>query len=83
MATIANAIYYLNSTAEYTYKDEDYSTIEWIKIDGNIPTIEEIEAAKVAFDKQETTKAADLNKKKADILDRLGITAEEARLLLS
>lgn len=83
MATIANAIFYLNPTAEYTYKDEDYSTIEWIKIEGKKPTLAEIEAAKIAYDAQEAEKEAALLAKRNQILDRLGITAEEAKLLLA
>jgi len=83
MATLANAIYYLNPTAEYSYKDEDYSTIEWIKIDGKKPTLKEIEEAKIAYDAQEAQKEAAATAKRNEILSRLGITAEEAKLLLA
>ena len=80
---LTKAIRKLKPNAEFSYTDYDYSTIEWIVLDGQAPTQKEIDAAikevKADEAQAETTKAT----AKAALLSRLGITAEEAVLLLS
>jgi len=42
---IIKAIKYLKPNAEYTFTDDDYSTIKWIKLEGKAPNKAELEAA--------------------------------------
>jgi len=80
---LVEAIKILAPTAEFSILDNDYSKITWDVLEGNAPTkaqinkvIEEIKANEAA---QAEAKAAS----RAALLERLGITAEEAALLLS
>ena len=83
MDYLFKAIRKLKPTAEFSFSDNDYSTIKWDLLDGDAPTQAEIDAAieqvKADEAQAEATKAAE----KAALLNRLGITAEEAKLLLS
>lgn len=80
MDYLALAIYALKPEAEYTYKENDYSTIEWIKLDGVAPTQAEIDStietikAKEIADKEAaaTAKEAAYNK-----LTALGLTVDD------
>ena len=80
---ITLAIRKLKPTAEFSFINNDYSSIKWDVLQGEAPTQAEIDAAieQVKADEiqAEATKATD----KAALLDRLGITADEAKLLLS
>lgn len=73
----------LRPSSEFTFNDADYSTVNWIKLDGKAPTLSEVNAMiqKIKDDEiaLEASRAAD----KAALLTRLGITAAEAKLLLS
>jgi len=77
------AIRLLKPNAEFSFTDNDYSTIKWDVLDGEAPTQTEIDAAikKVKADK--ITELAKAESDKAALLAKLGITAEEAALLLS
>lgn len=79
---LTKAIHHLKPNAEYTFKENDYSSIEWIILDGDAPTLKEIEAAHLAVKELELKSTNDLILKKNDLLQKLGITAEEAALLL-
>jgi hypothetical protein len=76
------AIKKLHPEAEFSYIEDDYSTIKWDVLDGDAPTQVEIDSEIVKIKAEEeadkSTKAAN----KAALLERLGITAEEATLLL-
>jgi hypothetical protein len=80
---LSKAILKLKPTAEFTFIDNNYSTINWIVLDGKAPTQSEIDATiseiKASEKIQETADAT----AKSALLKKLGITAEEARLLLS
>jgi len=80
---LAKAIFKLRPTAQFSISNNDYSTIKWDVLEGTAPTQAEIDVAieqvKVEEAQAEVTKA----QAKADLLARLGITADEARLLLS
>jgi hypothetical protein len=84
MDYLSRAIALLKPTAEYTYKNEDYSTIEWIKSEGKAPTQAEIDAA------IETIKAKEISDKAAaeaakqiaqSKLTALGLTVEDLKAL--
>jgi hypothetical protein len=77
------AIRKLKPNAEFSFTNNDYSTIKWDVLEGTAPTQAEIDVAieqvKVEEAQAEITKV----QAKADLLARLGITEDEARLLLS
>lgn len=83
MSYLVKAIRAIKPGAQFVFQNDDYSTIEWHTLEGDAPAAEEVEA-KVAELKAEDAKAAeDKALAKAALLDRLGITAEEAKLLLA
>jgi hypothetical protein len=79
---LIKALQSLRAGSEFTLSDGDYSTIEWHVLEGIAPTQAQIDAEIVKIKAKEeadkTAKAAE----KAALLERLGITAEEATLLL-
>ena len=79
---IVKAITKLRPQAQYTFKEHDYSTIEWFTLEGDAPTAKEITDAIIAVKAEEEAAAATAAATKAALLERLGITAEEAKLLL-
>jgi hypothetical protein len=80
---LADAIKSLRPLAEFSYTDNDYSTIKWDVLDGKAPTQAQIDAEIAKIKAAELTDAQDKAAAKAALLDRLGITADEAALLLS
>jgi hypothetical protein len=75
MISIATAIQSLSGNVEFTMVDNDLTNIQWNSEPAKIPTEKEI--------KDEYKRLMDLeNAKKADLLVKLGITADEAALLL-
>jgi len=80
---LVKAIKKLCPTAEFSFQDNDYSTVKWDVLEGDAPTQTQIDVAieqvKVEEAQAEITKV----QAKADLLARLGITEDEARLLLS
>jgi len=83
MSYLVKAIRKLKPNSEFSFNDDDYSTIKWDVLDGEAPTQKEIDDAIKAVKAEEkiaeTNRAAD----KAALLARLGITEDEAKLLLS
>jgi hypothetical protein len=82
MSYLSKAIYKLKPTAEFSFTEDDYSTIKWDVLEGKAPTqkqiddaIEQIKADEIT---QEQTKAA----AKQAILDRIGLTADELKTIL-
>jgi len=80
---LVEAIRNLKPTSEFVFTNDDYSTIEWHVLDGTAPTKAEVTAAIAEVKKAETAAQSQQAKAKADLLAKLGITADEARLLLS
>lgn len=83
MDYLNEAIKSLRPGAEFAYYAEDYSTITWSTLDGEAPTIEEIDAEIERIKADEITFAANRATAKAALLDRLGLTEADAKLLLS
>lgn len=77
------AIRKLKPTAEFSFTEDDYSTIKWDVLDGDAPSQKEIDAAIKQVKADEIAEATTKVAQKAALLDRLGITAQEAKLLLS
>jgi hypothetical protein len=84
MSYLIRAIDYLKPGAEFVFTENDYSSIEWHKLDGDAPTEKEIEAAIKEIKakdiaeakKAETDKAAAQSK-----LAALGLTADDLKAL--
>lgn len=82
MSYIAKAIYRLIPDAEFSFTDDDYSTIKWDVLTGTAPTQAKIDETIEQIKAEENTKAETDALAKAALLDRLGITPDEAQLLL-
>ena len=78
----AQAISALTNHSEWAWTGDNYSNINWVKIDTQIPTEAEIEAKIKAKEIDEIKQVKDKAKAKAALLERLGITADEAALLV-
>jgi len=80
---ILDAIFYLAPNAEFSFIEADLSTLVWDSKDIEQPTdaaiIAAIPVAKTAIEAEAKASAA----AKSALLDRLGITAQEAKLLLA
>jgi hypothetical protein len=81
--TIAQAIQSLKPGAEFSYQNEDYSTIKWDVLEGSAPTAKQITDEIKRLTTLKQTEAISKAEAKTALLDRLGITEEEAELLLS
>lgn len=67
---------------EWTISEDDYESIIW-KDDKVLLTKEQFEAGFAKYDTWKAQQDADKAAEKAALLDRLGITEAEAKLLLS
>jgi hypothetical protein len=83
MNYITKAIFNLKPNAEFSYQNEDYSTIQWDILDGEAPTQKEIDDEIKRIKAEEIAQEKSKAIAKSALLDKLGITAEEASLLLS
>ena len=81
--SLTKAIKKLKPNAEFSFTDDDYSTIKWDVLEGEAPTQAEIDAAIEQVKADELAEAEAKAAQKAALLDRLGITEEEAQLLLA
>lgn len=79
---LSAAIKSLRPNAEFSYVDGDYSTIKWDILEGNAPGIKEIEAEMTRLKELDIQAEADKEAAKTALLAKLGITADEAKLLL-
>jgi hypothetical protein len=77
------AIRKLRPNAEFSLTNNDYGTIKWDVLEGDAPTQAEIDAAIKQVKADEVSQAKARAAQKAALLDRLGITEEEAKLLLA
>jgi hypothetical protein len=80
---LADAIKSLRPGSEFSYINNDYSTVNWIILEGLAPTQAQINAEIERIKISETSDEANRVAAKAALLKRLGITADEAALLLS
>jgi len=80
---LVNAIKRLKPNSEFSFSNDDYSTIVWHILDGDAPTQAEIEDAIEQVKADEIAEAEAKAQAKAELLERLGITADEAKLLLA
>ena len=79
---LSDAILKLKPNSQFVYYGSDYSTIKWDVLDGEAPTQIEIDTAIEQVKAEEANQAETKATAKAALLNKLGITADEARLLL-
>lgn len=82
MDYLTEAIFSLRPSSEFSFINEDYSTIYWDVLEGTAPTQSEIDAEIVKIKAQEQADKAAKAADKAALLEKLGITEDEAKLLL-
>jgi hypothetical protein len=82
MNYLVKAIRKLKPNSEFSFQEDDYSTIKWDVLEGDAPTQAEIDEAIEQIKTTEITEATTKAAQKAALLDRLGITEDEAKLLL-
>lgn len=81
---LAAAIQYLKPTAEFSFQEADYSTIKWDVLEGDAPTLAEIETAHIAVQEAEAQAEAEAAAKKAAAeakLAALGLTSDDLKAL--
>lgn len=83
MFYLAKAIIKLKPDSEFIIRDNDYSSIEWHVLNGEAPTLDEIDAVIEIIKEEEAVEERAKATAKADLLEKLGITEEEAKLLLA
>lgn len=83
MNYLVKAIFNLKPGSEFKLENDDYSTIEWIVIDGTAPTKQEVDAEIIRLIEQDEIEKNNKAVAKAALLTQLGITEEQAKLLLS
>jgi len=80
---LVKAIYKLKPNAEFSLIDNDYSTVKWDVLEGDAPTKSEIDAAIKEVEADELAQIKVNASAKSALLAKLGITEDEAKLLLS
>jgi hypothetical protein len=76
------AINKLRPDSEFSFTDCDYSTIVWEKLEGQAPTKQQVNNAMALVTAELDAALVERSDAKAALLERLGITADEAALLL-
>lgn len=79
---IIKALQFLVPDSEWTLSGDNYLDLVWLS-NGTQPSVADIEKAIIAIPLKEAKAKADAETAKAALLTKLGITAEEAALLLS
>ena len=80
---LGTAIRKLKPSSEFSFTNNDYSTIKWDVLEGTAPTQAEIDEAIEQVKADEIAEAEAKATAKAALLAQLGITEEQAKLLLS
>ena len=78
---LVKAIRFLKPESQFSFEENDYSTIKWDVLEGDAPTWAQIQAAHLEVKAAEETAIAEAKAKRDAVLARLGITEEEAVLL--
>jgi len=84
MSYLVRAIKKLQPTAEFSFTDDDYSTIKWDVLDGNAPTKKQIDDAIKAIKADEEKAVIEQTNAKATAqakLAALGLTVEDLTAL--
>ena len=84
MNDLVKAIFKLRPNSEFSFQDNDYSTIKWDVLDGDAPTQKEIDAAIKQVKADEIVEAESKAQAKAlaeSKLAALGLTTEDLKAL--
>jgi hypothetical protein len=84
MNYLVKAIQKLKPGAEFSFTNDDYSTIKWDVLEGDAPTQAEVDAAIEAIKQEEAQAEAEAAAKKAAAeakLAALGLTADDLKAL--
>ena len=84
MSYLAKAIWKLRPNAEFSFINDDYSTIKWDILEGEAPTQTEIDAAIEQVKAEEAQAELDRAAKKAQAeakLAALGLTSDDLKAL--
>lgn len=76
---IMTAIQNLSDFADFAVSDDDYTNIKWLTEPKKKPTVAEIEAEIARLESLDAARA----EAKAALLSKIGLTEDEAKLLLS
>lgn len=82
MTYLAKAIKNLKPTSEFSYQEDDYSTVNWDVLEGSAPTQKQIDDEIKRIKAAEITDAKVKETQRKAIADRLGLTADELQVLL-
>jgi hypothetical protein len=82
MNYLVKAIKLLKPNSEFSFTDDDYSTVKWDVLDGEAPTQLEIDAAIKTIKADEKAEAKAKATQRQAILDRIGLTADELQTIL-
>jgi len=74
------AILFIRPNAEFTFHGEE---LEWLDKKQDEPNEEEIAQAWIDYEAKKVADKIQADAKRQELLNKLGITAEEAKLLLS
>lgn len=80
---IGEGLAFLRPGAEWFLSGDDYSNLKWLDKKQTPPTIEEIEEFVAQYDAWKAEQDAARAAEKQALLAKLGITEDEAKLLLS
>ena len=79
---LIKAIRKLKPNSEFSFTNDDYSTIKWDVLEGDAPTQKDIDAAIKQVKSDEIAEAKAKATQRQAILDRIGLTADELKTIL-
>jgi hypothetical protein len=82
MNKLSKAVAALNPALDFRMENDDLATLESLNGE-ELPSVKDIEAKAKVIEQEEVAKAEAKAVAKAALLERLGITEEEAKLLLA
>ena len=80
---LEKAILRLRPNSEFRIENNDYATIKWFVLEGKAPTQAQIDSAIEQVKADEKAEAQANALAKSALLAKLGLTEDEAKLLLS
>ena len=80
---LVDAILSLRPKSEFTIKNDDYLTIVWHILEGTPPTKKQVDDEIARLKAADLTETENKAAAKSALLARLGMTDDEAKLLLS
>jgi hypothetical protein len=85
MLLLSDAIRSLRPDSEFSYIDDDYSTIKWDKLEGDAPTLTQVKAEMKRLSDLKVSAEATKAATKASAITKLaalGLTEDEAKAII-